>query len=211
MKILYKSVLVFSVSLMISFTSCKHNPNDPGTEYAPQMYHSHAYEPLTQIVDKDYEYYNSLPYNDYNGAYNMNMKEPVKGTVKFNGYNPKIGANKVSNLMIYNNLTENDFELAGNTLVNPIPKSDIVLEEGKALYSRYCQHCHGETGQGDGLVGKVFKGVPAYNKGQVKLDKEGNIFHVITFGRNRMKSHASQVSVSDRWKIVHYVQQLQNQ
>ena len=71
--------------------------------------------------------------------------------------------------------------------------------------------CHGATGQGDGPVGKVFLGVPPYNLGRVKELPEGQIFHTITHGRGRMLSHASQVSVDERWKITRYVQVLQNQ
>jgi hypothetical protein len=43
------------------------------------------------------------------------------------------------------------------------------------------------------------------------MDTEGHIWHTITFGRNRMWPHASQINPDDRWKIVLYVQTLQNQ
>ena len=33
--------------------SCTAKGDNPGLEYAPQMYHSIPYEPLTQIKDKD--------------------------------------------------------------------------------------------------------------------------------------------------------------
>ncbi len=196
---------VFFLSLLGLF-SCKKNYNNPGMEYAPEMYHSEAYEPLTQITDKNNEEYNSNP-NNPNG---MNMRLPVKGTIKISNFNAKFGDKTVNDLMIYH-INKDSFELSGRVLKNPIEKSDAILAEGKVLYGRYCQHCHGETGQGDGSVGKVYKGVPAYNKGRVQLDTEGHIFHTITFGRNRMWPHASQVSVVDRWKIVHYVQTLQTQ
>ena len=113
-------------------------------------------------------------------------------------------------MMVYH-IHKDSFELSGRTLKNPLIKTDPLIEDGKVLYSRFCQHCHGETGQGDGEVGKVYKGVPSYSKGRVKTDTEGHIFHTITFGRNRMWPHASQISVEERWKIVAYVQTLQNQ
>lgn len=209
MKNLYRTVYLISVGITVlaSFSSCRKDPNNPGTEYASQMYHSVPYEGLSQVTDPSRDDYNT----NVNNPHNMNMREPVSGTIKINGYNPKVGQTPQEDLMLYNNLTKDDFELAGSTLVNPIEKSDVVIEEGKALFERYCDHCHGSTGQGDGEVGQVFKGVPSYSKGRVKEDKAGHIFHAITFGRNRMLSHASQVSVVDRWKIVHYVQTLQNQ
>jgi len=77
------------------------------------------------------------------------------------------------------------------------------------LYERNCQHCHGEKGAGDGPVGKVYKGVPNYASDAYKNMNDGHIYHVITFGKGRMWSHASQVNPEERWKIVHYVHRLQ--
>ncbi len=84
-----------------------------------------------------------------------------------------------------------------------------TLEEGKVLYGRYCQHCHGEGGKGDGLVGKMYKGVPSYSADAYKTMNDGHIFHVITNGKGRMWPHGSQVTPEERWKIVHYVHKLQ--
>jgi mono/diheme cytochrome c family protein len=75
----------------------------------------------------------------------------------------------------------------------------------------FCEHCHGESGHGDGKVGVVYKGVAAYNVGRVKELKAGYIYHTITYGVRRMGGHGSQISPEDRWKIVRYVQVLQNQ
>ena len=190
---------------MIILFSCKKDLNSTGVEYAPEMYHSRAYEPLSQITDKNSSEYNSNP----NNPYGMNMRKPVAGTLKVNSYSANFGDAPSAKVLAYH-IHKDSFEMSGRTLMNPIDSSEAVLGEGKVLYERFCQHCHGETGQGDGSVGKVYKGVPAYNKGRVKLDKSGHIFHTITFGRNRMWPHASQISVQDRWKIVYYVQTLQN-
>jgi hypothetical protein len=38
---------------------------------------------------------------------------------------------------------------------------------------------------------------------------EGHIFHVITYGKNLMWPHGSQISPEDRWKIAKYVKALQ--
>jgi len=201
-----KNSFLFLFAFSIILCSCKRGTEDTGKEYASQMYVSDAYEPLTQVVDKKYgDDYSSNP-NNPNG---MNMRVPAKNTIKRTAYTP---VKELEDEMptIYH-LHKDSFELAGRVIKNPIDSTPQVLEQGKVLYGRYCQHCHGETGQGDGLVGQAYKGVPSYSKGRVKEDKAGHIFHTITFGRNRMWSHASQVSVEDRWKIVHYVQTLQNQ
>ena len=172
------------------------------------MYHSVAYEPLKQIKDKESgmwvnssaedigEYYSSNP----NNPFSMNMREPVANTVR----------RSESGELPYR-IHKDSAEYAGRVLINPIDSTPEILTEGKELFEIYCTTCHGETGQGDGLVGKVFMGIPAYNLGRVKELPEGQIFHTITHGRGRMISHSSQVSVDERWKITRYVQVLQNQ
>lgn len=187
--------------------SCGASGDNPGLEYAPQMYHSIPYEPLTQITDKDRgewlsnredglgEFYNSNP----NNQYEQNVRQPVEGTVR-----------RTSNNVLPYRIQKDDVMMA-NELINPLENTPEILAEGKRLYSLYCQHCHGEKGDGQGLVGQVLYGVPAYNRGAVKDLTEGHIYHVITHGIRRMGAHGSQVSDENRWKIVKYVQQLQNQ
>ena len=89
----------------------------------------------------------------------------------------------------------------------------IALKDGKVLYERFCDHCHGAKGVGpdEGSVGEVFAGVPSYTSDAIKNVSGGHIFHVITQGKGRMGAHGSQISVEDRWKIVRYVQTLQKQ
>jgi len=201
-----KNLVLFFTICAVSFFSCKRGTQDTGREYASQMYVSDAYEPLTQVVDRKYgDDFSSNLHNPHG----MNMRLPAKNTIKRNAYNPS--KDLIDEQPSLYHFHKDSFELAGRVLVNPIDSSAQVLEEGKVLYTRYCLHCHGETGQGDGPVGQLYKGVPSYSKGRVKEDKPGHIFHTITFGRNRMWPHASQLSVEERWKVVHYVQTLQNQ
>lgn len=196
--------LVFTLSLML--LSCSADKDNPGVEYAPNMYHSTPYEPLSQVTDKEIgswldsnpddnhgEFYNSNPYNPYG----MTMRDPVPNTVKRSLYLPY-------------RIPKDSLELAA-LIKNPLASTEEVLKEGKVLYTRYCVHCHGEKGMGDGLVGIAYKGVIAFNSRAVKNKSEGNIFHVITHGKGRMWAHGSQVSIENRWKIVKYVQTLQKQ
>lgn len=196
--------LVFTLSLML--LSCSADKDNPGVEYAPNMYHSTPYEPLSQVTDKEIgswldsnpddnhgEFYNSNPYNPYG----MTMRDPVPNTVKRSSYLPY-------------RIPKDSLELAA-FIKNPLASTEEVLKEGKVLYTRYCIHCHGEKGMGDGLVGIAYKGVIALNSRAVKNKSEGHIFHVITHGKGRMWAHGSQVSIENRWKIVKYVQTLQKQ
>lgn len=176
----------------------------PRAEYAPNMYHSEAYEPLTQITDEDAgsfvsssdspygEFYNSNPYNrtPENNFTPMNMREPAPHTIK-RGYKPyTIGKDSIA-------------MAAG--LTSPIPASEAVLKDGEVLYKRYCMHCHGETGAGDGPVNNALKGVANLTSETNMQLTEGHIFHVITHGIRRMGPHGSQITQDERWKIVQYV------
>ncbi|WP_026955499.1 c-type cytochrome [Algoriphagus vanfongensis] len=186
------------------FAGCKADGDNQGLEYAPQMYHSVAYEPLTQITDdtrgswlstredEKGEFFNSNPYNP-NG---MNMREPVAGTVprNKNGYLPH---------------RLKQFQLEEAALIeNPIELNDEVLKEGEVLFQQYCVACHGPNGEGDGKVGEILGGVANLKGGAYINLPEGHIFHVITTGKGRMGAHGSQITPERRWKIVHYVKQV---
>ncbi|WPP51515.1 c-type cytochrome [Catalinimonas niigatensis] len=189
--------------------ACSANGEFPGLEYAPQMYHSTAYEPLSQITDTEEgawvssledgvgEFYNSNPRNPHG----MTMREPAANTVRRNP----------GDYLPYR-IPKDSIELASRVLTNPLEEnSDEVLQAGQALYASYCYPCHGGAGKGDGPVAAVYLGVPAYNVGRYANLTEGHIFHTITYGRGRMNAHGSQIDIEDRWKIVRYVQQLQKQ
>ena len=61
---------------------------------------------------------------------------------------------------------------------------------------------------GDGKVGQ-FLHPPAYSTGEYKNYPEGEIFYIMEYGKNMMGSHAGQLSVDQRCKLVRYVQTLQ--
>jgi mono/diheme cytochrome c family protein len=39
--------------------------------------------------------------------------------------------------------------------------------------------------------------------------KDGQMFHILTYGQNNMPSYASQVSPEDRWSVITYVRSMQ--
>ncbi len=204
---------------VILLAGCKAGGDNPGTEYAPNMYHAVSYETQSTIVNPEIgttvstrvdgkgEYYSVNAYNPAGSA-----RLPVKGTIKRRYYpaNVKMADSVKRDLMIYN-IHRDSIDLAARVLANPLALNDQILEDGKVLYISYCSACHGENGQGDGKVGAKYKGVPAYNKGRVAQVTGGHIFHTITHGKGRMWPHGSQINPIDRWKIVHYVQTLQKQ
>jgi mono/diheme cytochrome c family protein len=199
MRIKHTSVSTLAiVGLLFAGTACTDSHNNTGREYAPQMYDAVGYEPYRQVRA-----------NTVN-PYGLNMRDPARGTVSRPNYHTKFGSgdSTTTDLMIYN-IPQDSIGIAERVLVNPIPNSAKTLEEGKTLYTRYCVHCHGEGGKGDGLVGKEYKGVPNYSSDAYKTMNDGHIFHVITHGKGRMWPHGSQVTPEERWKIVQYVHKLQ--
>lgn len=172
------SLLVFSSALVFA---CTPDPNDPGKEYAPQMYDEVGYEPLKQI-DR----------NTIN-PYGMNMRVPAANTIP----RGKLG--------YYTHIAKDQPELAGAKLHNPLRANEETLAEGEVLYSRFCTPCHGAEGLGDGLVGKKFLGVANLQQDRLKAVPAGYIFHVITNGRGRMMPHGSQLNPEERWKIAMFV------
>ena len=106
-------------------------------------------------------------------------------------------------------IRDSDYASADLLLKNPLDSTKAVIAEGKVLYTRFCRHCHGTKGMGDGKVGKVYKGVTAYTSASVLNKGTGHIYQVITHGKGRMGAHASQISPEDRWKIAMYVKVLQ--
>jgi mono/diheme cytochrome c family protein len=163
---------------------CGRDERSTGLEYAPQMYHSIAYEPYVQLTANKYS------------PDAKNMREPVTGTVargKMDYYYP------------YPNTNEG-YEQAGKELKNPVPPTEANLAEGARLYGLFCSHCHGAEGAGDGSVAAKFAQPPAY-KSRAYL-AEGQIFHSIFWGKNAMGAHGSQLNPQEIWMLTHHVRKL---
>lgn len=191
MKKHYKTIqFVFGAAisglLLAGLTSCgKKDPNSPGVEFMPDMYRSPSLE-----------YYST---HTVDGDTIFNAKKPVKGSVA-RGFMPYAYAN-----------TPEGYEAAGLNLRNPLPSSNREQweKDGEVLYGKFCVHCHGAAGAGDGKVGAKLPGPPPAYNGTLKNLPEGKIFHSITYGKGSMGSHASQLTQEERWKLVYYVQKLQ--
>jgi mono/diheme cytochrome c family protein len=203
-------------SMMIS---CVSDPNSPGLEYMPDMYRSPARE---AYVD----------YAEVRGIYNEDAAQlvedkftfvPPKGTIPYYGTDQR----QVSIMMPYKHgapvnadkthglygVRQDSAGYANAAFdENPIPWSEDVMKKGKELFEAFCIHCHGESGDGDGTAivnsGGKFPPPNAYS-GPLKNLPPGQIFYSITYGKNAMGSHASQVNKEERWRLVHYVRELQ--
>lgn len=107
--------------------------------------------------------------------------------------------------------TPEDAGRAGRELRNPFQTTDEqVRQRGAYVFANYCQVCHGPQGKGDGPVSQ--RGVPpppSLQEGKSKDMKDGQLFHILTYGQGNMPSYAAQLSREDRWRVIIHVRSLQ--
>ena len=190
------------VALAIGFlaTSCMKHEDSPGYEYMPDMYRSPAVEAYV-----DYGVIGDSIAEDLQVL--MSAKVPPMGTI---AYNSDANAAAIEMPYIYPN-TNDGYEAAGRDLTNPIKFSETNLEKGQDLYTKFCQHCHGEKGAGDGgVITYGGHSKPGAYDGALKGLPVGKMFHTLTNGKGMMGSHASQLTKTERWQVIFYVQALQN-
>lgn len=192
---------VFGIAILAGtmlMVSCGKDPRSTGIEYAPNMYHSAAFDPFTQIADnrldtnysKDGKILQELPY----GVIAIDGSAPYPYTASTSGY-----------------------DSADKFLFNPLTAGKENMDKGKLLYDRFCGICHGEKGNGDGHLVKIdkFPPPPSYSTGNssrggaMKDLSQGKIYHTIMYGLNMMGSYASQLNETERWQVTMYVASLQ--
>lgn len=85
------------------------------------------------------------------------------------------------------------------------------LERGRERYQITCSPCHGDSGNGAGIVSKYWPIPPTANliDPRVKDLPEGQIFWTITHGKGLMGPYNGVLSVQDRWAITAYLRGLQ--
>ena len=92
----------------------------------------------------------------------------------------------------------------------PFPLTRSVLVRGQQRYRIYCTPCHGELGDGRGMiVERGFSPPPSFDAQDLRDAPIGHFFNVITHGHGAMFDYAARVPVDDRWAIAAYVRALQ--
>lgn len=154
----------------------------PNYQYMPNMYKPVSYETYGE-------------YEIFPGS--LEAMLPAEGTIP-RGWQP----------YEYPNTTEG-LNLAKAELTNPLMVTDQSLTEGKKLYDIYCAVCHGEKGDGLGILVQREKilGIPSYAD-PGRLITPGGIYHVQMYGLNSMGSYASQTNELERWQITQHVMNL---
>lgn len=180
MKSLSKIIIVLGFATFV--TSCA-DTSSPNYQYFPNMYESVGYE----------------TYSESNAFANGKEGQLVPdGAVKrgFEVYD-------VPN-------TFEGYEFSKISVESPLDSITKNSDKGVQLYGIYCAVCHGEKGDGQGILVKKekFLGVPSYADREIT---EGSIFHVVTYGLNAMGSHANQLSQDERWMVASYVMKLKSE
>jgi mono/diheme cytochrome c family protein len=193
------------LATVLAMASCGSDPNSPGVEYMPDMYRSPAMEAYVDFGQDPY-YFTEEKAKEQRERQSARL--PVAGTIPF-----AADASKAAYNMPYPYPNTNDgYEAAGLNLMSPIMMTEASVEQGKVIYTKFCSHCHGEKGEGDGSVVKIadYAQPPSFTAALKDLP-EGKIFHSVTYGKNiAMGSHASQLNKEERWLVVQYVKYLQN-
>lgn len=178
-----KTLINIGIAIIASATmvSC-FNDKKPNYQYFPNMY-----EPVGYDAYGEYEVFPGQ----------QEAMTPPENTLS-RGYT----------IYDYENTTEG-LELAKTELKNPYELTEENLAVGNQLYTVYCAVCHGDTGDGKGILAtrEKFLGIPSYADAGRNI-VPGGIYHVQTYGLNAMGSYASQTNEKERWQIAMHVMDL---
>lgn len=92
----------------------------------------------------------------------------------------------------------------------PMPMTKALLKRGQDRFKIYCTPCHGQLGDGRGMVvRRGYKQPTSYHDERLRQVPIGYFFDVMTNGFAVMPSYAAQVAPADRWAIAAYIRALQ--
>ena len=177
---LFLAVIV-SVGASWIFSS---DPTKPNFEFLPQMAHSPRY--------------NAFAPNP-NFADGSTLQRPEPGTIAR------------GSMPLHYAATPQDALRAGEELKSPLSFDNArARERGAFVFSNFCGVCHGAGGAGNGPVAqRGYPPPPSLLADHALKMKDGQLFHVLSYGQNNMPSYASQLSREDRWNVIIYVRSMQ--
>lgn len=181
--------------LAVTTWACSDVRRSPGRVYMPDMAYSRAYETYANTSNLD-----SL------GIHYDKM--PVPGTIKRGELFPfpltKDAAGDSTNYVL------------AKQVRNPLPALDAVkMKEAERLYLVNCGICHGQKLDGNGPLYNGGNGPYAAAPRNLVADPvvtnmpDGQMFYSITYGKGQMGPYGPQLSTTERWMIVHYINEKQ--
>lgn len=92
----------------------------------------------------------------------------------------------------------------------PLTVDERLLARGKERFGIYCTPCHGDDGDGDGMLFRR-SGVRTANllEEQFRQMAPGKIYETVTEGKGLMPGYRYPIPRDDRWAIVAWVRKLQ--
>jgi mono/diheme cytochrome c family protein len=98
-----------------------------------------------------------------------------------------------------------------------VPVNETTMARGQTKFGVFCTPCHGQTGEGDGMVAQratlLAEGTwaPPSNmtEERYRFMPVGEIYNTISHGVRNMPAYGAQIPPEDRWAIVAYVRALQ--
>ena len=106
--------------------------------------------------------------------------------------------------------TENEVDEQATREAEARERLVASVQRGGDVYRVFCITCHGPSGAGDGLVPqRGFPPPPSMTTGKSMQMKDGQLFHIITYGQGSMSSYAVQLSPDRRWDVINYVRGMQ--
>jgi len=183
-KVLIAITILFVGALIVLQNTLGQNPDRRNYEFAPDMAESFAYKAQSENP--------FLP----NG---QTSQPPVPGTVA-RGQMP-----------LHFGTSESEAVRAGEELRSPFnAENPADLKRGQQVYEVYCLPCHGAGGRGDGPVAqRGYPPPPPLQLDRARAMKDGQIFHIITYGFRNMPAYGPQIERHDRWQVIEYVRKLQ--
>jgi mono/diheme cytochrome c family protein len=190
MKKLFVIALISGAVIMVS---CGDKvKREPGRVYMPDMMYSRAYETYSVTEERRKEL-------EKQGIYYSGI--PVAGTIKR-------GVDYTFRLPKDSSAADSTHYVASRQIKSPILSMDsLSMKEAERLYLINCGICHGPALDG---MGPLYKGGDGpYSAKPANLVtsaiSDGQMFYVITYGKNMMGSYASQLNSTQRWQVIAYI------
>lgn len=173
-------IKIVVIAMVFVAVSCQ-DKAAPNYQYMPDMHESVGYETYGEAA---------FP----NG---IQAQLPAEGTIP-RGFVPFDIENSTAG-----------YNLAKETLTNPLDSTEVDFERGKVLYDIYCGVCHGDKGNGQGILVKREKilGIPSFDD-VGRAITHGSTYHTVYYGKNAMGSYANQLNEEERWQVTSYVMKL---
>ena len=189
--------IIACLTAVVVLASCSDVKRKPGSIYMPDMAYSRAYE---SYADHSNLAEAGIFYNS----------KPVEGTISREEDMPfHIAKDAAGDTTNYT---------ASKQVKNPYDSLTAVqYEESERLYLVNCGVCHGGNLKGNGPLYKDGNGPyapkPAALVGDAKYEimPDGQMFYSLAYGKNLMGSYASQLSRKQRWMIITYIKQKQQE